>query len=319
MAAKLPNFLVIGAAKSGTTALCQYLEQHPQVFMCHPKEPHFLALEGEPLRFTGPGDDDMMNRRAITDFARWEKLFSSSGSAKAIGEGSVSTLYYPQSIARINKYLPSAKMICLLRQPAERAFSAFSYMQMRTYEPCESFAEALAREEERIAAGWHHIWHYRRMGRYYDQLKPYVEAFGRSRLRVYLYDDFRRDPLAVLRDCFQFLEIDPDFVPPEKPAPLISGKPKSRWLQALVMRNASVKSLLKSVLPTWMTRSLHSRFKKMNLQRMALEPAMREELIESFREDILRLQELIDRDLSAWLKSPTSQAAPPRSGVAAVS
>src|SRR3954463_6801674 len=97
---KLPNFLIIGAAKSGTTALFKYLEQHPEVFISEPKEPHFLALANHPLNFSGPGDDQMMNSRAITDLSRYEKLFSSANGAKVIGEGSVSTLYYPQSIER---------------------------------------------------------------------------------------------------------------------------------------------------------------------------------------------------------------------------
>ncbi len=310
--ATLPNFLIIGAAKCGTTALFEYLEQHPEVFLCDPKEPNYLALGEERPTFRGPGDDVTINANSIVGWSRYQKLFSRAGNAKAIGEASVSTLYFPESIERIHTHLPNAKIICMLRQPAERAYSAFSFMHMRAFEPCQQFTEALADEPRRIAERWHHIWHYRGMSNYHQQLLPYYNAFGRDRMRVYLFDDFKANPAAILRDCFQFLEIDPEFIPSQEPSPHVSGMPKSRLLQSLYSRARWARALLRSVVPKSMKRNLQKRFAKMNLERVPLDPQLRAELTDSFRTDILRLQDLLDRDLSVWLaEKPAKQSNEP--------
>jgi Sulfotransferase family len=297
----LPNFLIIGAAKSGTTALFKYLEQHPEVFISEPKEPHFLALEGKPLSFMGPGDDQMMNTKAITEFSKYKSLFDRAGTAKAIGEGSVSTLYYPDSISRIKKYVPDAKLIALLRHPADRAWSAFSFMHSRVFEPLQDFEAALDAEQKRIADGWHHIWHYKRQGLYFEQLKPYFESFDRSQIKIYLFDDFRKSPSQVLQDCFRFIGVNDNFVPSETPSPHASGMPKSKLLQVLVTRTKSVRKALKLFVPEKFRKKLNRKFEELNLQKEKLEPRIRSELTEYFRPDILKLQGLIGRDLSGWL------------------
>jgi Sulfotransferase family len=297
----LPNFLIIGSAKSGTTALFKYLEQHPEVFISEPKEPHFLALEGQPLRFKGPGDDQMMNTKAITDFEKYKLLFDRAGNAKAIGEGSVSTLYYKESIARIQKYIPNAKLIALLRHPADRAWSAFSFMHARVFEPIQDFRLALDSEQQRIDDGWHHIWHYKRQGLYYEQLRHYFEAFDRSQIKVYLFDDFRKSPSQVLQDCFQFVGVDDKFVPKETPSPHASGMPRSKLLQVLVTRTKSIRKALKLFTPMSFRKKLNRKFEELNLQKDKLDPRIRLELIEYFRSDITKLQSLIERDLSSWL------------------
>ncbi len=312
MAEHLPNFLIIGAAKSATTALFEYLEQHPQVYLSNPKEPHFLALGDARPAFAGPADDVTINRLAVTGFARYQKLFAGAGSAKAIGEASVSTMYYPESIGRIQQHLPDARLVCILRQPADRAYSAFSFMHTRAVEPCESFADALNDEDRRVARNWHHIWHYRRMGFYYEQLKPYFEAFGRERIRAYLFEDFRDDPQAVLRDCMEFLEIDSGFVPTHAPAPHVSGRPRSRWIQTLYNRARRTRAVLRRVVPSSMKRELQRRFAKMNLERVPLSPELRGRLTAVYRDDISRLQDLLDRDLSLWLPDEARRPGPGR-------
>ena len=122
-----PNFFILGAAKSGTTALQQYLVQHPDIFMSEPKEPHFFAFPGMRLEFMGPGDDETINRNAITDRNEYYKLFEKSGKARMRGEASVSYLYYSQTAKNIKKAHPEARLLMVLRNPARRAFSAFSF------------------------------------------------------------------------------------------------------------------------------------------------------------------------------------------------
>ncbi|MFP4143759.1 MAG: sulfotransferase domain-containing protein [Phycisphaeraceae bacterium] len=306
-----PHFLIIGAARSGTTALYESLCQHPGIFMTEPKEPHYFAFAGETPAFRGPGDDQMINRVAVTDPTAYRRLFDSAGQAQVAGEGSVSYLYYPQAARRVADECPRVRLLCLLRHPAERAFSAYLYMRSRLYEPLEDFRDALAAEEQRIAEGWHHIWHYRRMGYYHQQLQPWFEHFSPDQLRVHLFDDLREDADGLLRDCFDFLGVDPDFVPENRPSSVVSGVPRSRALGKILTRDLAIKRLVRPLVPPVLRHQLWRRLARANMNKPRLDEAVRAELTEGYREDILRLQDLIGRDLSSWL---AERAAPRPTG-----
>ncbi len=299
---QLPSFLIIGAAKSGTTALSRYLEQHPQVFLTEPKEPHFFALEGPRPQFQGPGDDQWMNRLAVTNLEEYKRLYENSDGKVARGEGSVSTMYYPESIARIKKYVEDPRLIAILRHPAERAWSAFSFMHSLSLEPCQDFRKSLDLESDRIAAHWHHIWHYQRQGMYFEQLKPFYEAFAPNQIKVFLYEDFRDSPRKVLFDCFNFIGVEPAFQPLEEPSTLVSGIPKSRMLQRLVTHSQRIRKVLKNIVPPKTRRLINQKFDSLNLRKEKINTEVYNELSARFREDIIQLQSLIQRDLSNWLK-----------------
>jgi hypothetical protein len=296
----LPNFLLIGAARSGTTALYEYLDQHPDIFVCEPKEPHFFALEGERLDFRGPGDDLMVNERSVTDWTAYRELFAKAGRAKARGEASVSSLYDPRAPARIVERLPDARILCILRNPADRAFSAFMYMRSRMYEPLDDFRAALAAEDRRVRDRWHHIWHYRRMSLYAESIARCFELFGRDRVLVHLHDDFRAEPLRVVRECFEFLGVDPSFVPPARPSALASGVPKNAAWQRLLMAARPLRNRFLHLVPRRLGQSLKRRLTESNLTRVSLDPELREELLEGFDDDIRALEGLLGRDLSHW-------------------
>jgi len=306
---KTPTFLVIGAARSGTTALYEYLDQHPEIFVCEPKEPHFFALEGERLDFRGPGDDAMVNSRAVTEWEAYARLFGKAGDAKARGEASVSSLYYPAAAARIRDRLPDARIVCLLRNPADRAFSAFMYMRSRMYEPLDDFRAALAEEDRRVRDRWHHIWHYRRMSLYAQGVARFFDLFGRDRVRVHLHDDFRTDPLRVVRDVFEFLGVDPGFVPGERPSALRSGIPKNAAWQRLLMAARPLRNRLLPLVPRRLAQRLKRRLTEGNLTRVSLDPGHRAELLEGFEADVRALEGLLGRDLSRW--RAVKAAAPP--------
>ena len=120
----MPNFLIIGAPKSGTTSLYQYLKQHPQIYLPDKKEPHFFSFEGRTQGFNGPGQADFMKKR-ITKIEDYIKLFENVNDELAIGEASTSYLYIPEAVERIKKYVPEVKIITIIRHPAERAFSDY--------------------------------------------------------------------------------------------------------------------------------------------------------------------------------------------------
>lgn len=296
-----PNFLIIGAAKSGTTALYQYLIQHPEVFMTEPKEPHYFAFPGQKLAFRGPGDAETINAKSITDESAYQALYRTAR-AKAMGEASVSTLYYEGTAERILAVAPKARLIAVLRNPAKRAFSAFSFMRTRLFEPESEFARALAAEPDRIAQNWHHIWHYRRMGRYGEQLQRFYSVFPREQMRTYIFEDFLKEPGPILKDCFEFLGVDPDFVPTDTPAPLISGVPKNKLLSRLLTRDHPVKTVLKKLVPKSLRNRLRKKLSHMSVTRTKMDPAIQAELTQGFSEDIKRLEDLLGRDLAVWRK-----------------
>ena len=170
--------------RSGTTALSEMLRQHPNVFVTNPKEPHFLALGGRVLGFQGPGDDIMVNRTAVTDLPAYRALYRGAGAKSARGDASVSTLFYPDaSVPAIQHYFPHTRLVVLLREPVARAYSAFSYLRMRGFEPCTSFDDALIHAQRGERDSWHHLWQYIDMGRYARQIRPFLHAFGRHGCR----------------------------------------------------------------------------------------------------------------------------------------
>jgi len=221
----MPNFLLMGAAKAGTTALYQYLKQHPQIYMSPVKEPHFFAYEGRKPNTQGPGDT--ANDSIIT-LKEYLALFESVRNERAIGEASTMYLYLPQACERIRYYLPDARLIAILRHPAERAYSAFIHLVREGRETLTNFSQALQSEEERIRQNWGPLWHLTRCGFYYEQVKRYFDTFPREQIKIYLYDDFKARPTQVVQDIFRFLKVDDSFQPDMSVRVNISGIPKSR-------------------------------------------------------------------------------------------
>ena len=303
----LPNFLIIGAQKSGTTALYRYLSQHPQVYMSSVKEPHFFAFEGEKLDLRGPRDLEIMNDIAVTDISDYSELFRGVSGERAVGEASAVYLYSEKAVERIRRRLPGARMIAVLRNPADRAYSSFLHMVRDGREPLGDFERALAAEEERVRENWGPIWHYKRAGFYHGQLERYFEAFGRERVRVYLYEDLSADPSGVLRDIFGFLGVDDGFAPDMSTRHNVAGVPKSKALHALhtfLVKSHPVKSALKPFFPKDLRRGatmhLVNGIRNRNLVKPPFPTGVRGRLVEEYREDVLKLQDLIRRDLSAW-------------------
>src|SRR3954454_23553703 len=203
-----PTFLILGAAKAGTTALYHYLKQHPEVCMSEIKETNFFALMGRPLDFRGPGDQEHINRFSVTTWGAYHSRFPDLTDAKAVGEASPLYLYSPEAPGRIARWLPRAKLVVILRDPVDRAYSAFLHLVRDGREAVRDFGEALRREKSRVADHWEHIWHYRAMGLYHEQLKRYADRFDRAQMRIYLHEDLEADPRGVLQDLFRFLGVD---------------------------------------------------------------------------------------------------------------
>lgn len=302
----MPNFLLIGAAKSGTDALYSYLAQHPQIYMSLNKEPNFFIAEGRPeIPFHGPGDRDVLEYwdMWLSTLERYEALFAGVAGEKAVGEGSTWYLYDEQAPQRIHQHIPDARLIAILRNPADRAYSAYTMLLRDGREAIADFARALAAEDLRVQANWEPLWHYRRMSLYYEQVKRYYDMFSASQIRVVLYDDFNTRPDEVMRDLFKFLDVDEAFEPDTSLRGNVSLVPKHLTYHTLIAGHHPLKRVAKTLLPAEFRQRLKERLVSSNLAKPApLAPEVRQQLVEVFRADILRLQELLGRDLSAWLR-----------------
>lgn len=302
----LPNFLVIGAARSGTASLYHYLRQHPQIYMCPLNEPNFFALEGLALEtcFHGPVDRQNVERYCVGELSAYSALFAEGKGAKAIGESSPLYLYSPHAPGHIHQHLPCARLIAILRHPADRAYSNFLDYVRVGIEPLKNFSQALRVEADRIRAGWGPwpFWHYTRVGFYAAQLRHYFQLFPREQVRIYLYDDFSAHPQRVLQDIFGFLEVEATFRPDTSVRHNLSGQPRSETLHNFLQRPNRWRAMLKRLLPAGVGRWLGHHGRALNLAKPPLASAIRRELVQLYREDILELQELLQRDLSTWLK-----------------
>ena len=301
---RMPDFLVIGAAKAGTTSLYFYLRQHPQIYMPSLKEPHFFAFgeEGKRPDFRGPGDDLGINSFAVTDLDRYLELFQKAGEHVVAGEASTQYLYSNVAPVRIKHYVPNVKLIAVLRNPVERAFSAFLHQRREGREPFEDFRKALEAEEERIKKKWDWLWHYKSGGFYAEQLERYFMLFEKEQMRIYLYEDLKSNPLGVVQDIFAFLGVDPFFRPNFSLRYNVSGIPRNRWLHVFLSRPNLLKRLLKPLIPELLRQRIVVTLQNRNLVKPEMPEDVRRELIEVYREDVLKLQDLIGRDLSHWLR-----------------
>jgi hypothetical protein len=289
----MPNFLIIGAMKSGTTALYYYLEQHPQIYMSPVKEPNFFCSEEN-------SDGNFAAR-----LGAYQDLFRDVSGEIAIGEASHCYLYEPEAAARIQDHIPDARLIAVLRNPVDRAYSHFLHMVRNGSEPLTDFARAL-REIETGGYQKRDRRDYIGRGRYYDQLKRYFDTFGRDQVRVYLYEDLSEAPVDTLQDAFRFLGVDDSFVPDVSLKRNVSGYPKHKSVDKLLRQPSPIKDALKIYLPARLRWRLSKAFDDLKTRNLveppAVQPEVRRRLIGVYREDILKLQELIHRDVSGWLE-----------------
>ncbi len=296
----LPNFLVVGAAKSGTSSLDRYLAQHPDIYMPTKKEAHIFSIPDFPARFNGPGDEGM-NTETIRSMEAYERLFDGVKNERAVGESSVFYLYYPGTAKRIYEANPDMKIIILLRHPVDRAYSAYMHVVRDEREPL-TFEEGLAKEPERKAMDFEPMWLYRELGLYSEQVQRYYDVFGRNQVKVLLFEDFTKNLHETMADIFRFLGVDPNVEIDTGLRHNESGVPKNRGLFNFISRPNPIKEVFKPLFPPAVRERIGIRAKSMLLQKVSMEPATRQELQSFFDPDIRKLATVLDRDLGAWLR-----------------
>lgn len=305
-AERWPDFIVIGAGKSGTTALNEYLDQHPGIFMATRKEPNFFGLENVDIDSYEIEESRQYHLDSVYEKDAYLELYKGARPDQVTGEISNMYLYSDSAYLNIQKHCPNAKLIAMLRQPADRLYSRYLHLLRDEKLPEDPWEELFNRDT---------IWWKRpdlvHEGYYFRHLLNYYKIFPKENIKVFLYDDFRANPDAVLNEMFDFigveknLSIDTDLVVNK------SGRRKRSLFNYLLGQDGLMVMLFRGLFP-----GIHRRMSRNKNVIKYLNKARNKHIItekisedlrnrithEIYAEDINKLSQLIGRDLSRWLE-----------------
>jgi hypothetical protein len=301
-----PDFLIIGSPKAGSTALHDALALHPQLYASPVKEPKFFLTDGAPpprREHRGPGDAHS-SREWIWHPDRYAELFAAAPAGTLAFESTPFYLWHRPSHERIARTLPDAKLIAIIRDPIDRAFSNWTHLWADGLEPESDFLAACRAEPERISRGWAPFWRYLELGRYGEQFDSLFRHVDRDRVRVVRYRQLIDSPRETLDDLCVFLGVQPG---------LVSGLPESnvgrwatdgrsnRFLRRTIRAGAAAAQLAP---PHWWRRAqrpLLAALQRGEAPRARLEADVRAQLVTEFAEDNALLCDLLEADYSDWL------------------
>jgi hypothetical protein len=299
----LPDFLVIGAPKAGTTALHAALARHPALFMSPVKEPKFFLTDGPPPARGGPGDARTY-REHVWRRPDYEALFEGAPPGTLRGESTPFYLYDRLAHRRIRTLIPGAKLIVVLRDPVERAHSNWAHLRSAGLEPIGDFLPACAAEDRRVAAGWAAFWHYLRLSRYGEQLDHLYTVFPREQVLVLRYRLLVDEPARALDEICRFLGVAQGVIT-EVPKENVTVHPPRSLRHAaasLAMRAAAAAGqYLPSGLAAAITEPLEPVLQQGQRQRQPLTWAERQDVLPRLESDIRLLEKVTEQDFGDWL------------------
>jgi len=303
-----PDFFVVGAPRCGTTAICRYLSRNPQICFSRPKEPHyFTRLDHEPTA------DELKRNYLERNFSHFEP------GHRAAGEGSVSYLYLPGVLERVNRLNPQARFVVLVRNPLAMLPSYHLRMRFLLQEDEPDFAKAWELEPSREQRGENipkrcldpRLLYYSHVARFGVQIERLFDIAGRDRSHVIVFDDFKSDPLGTYQNLLEFLNVDYDGQT-EFERRYQSQMYRYGWLQRLLFVPATSEGKAFETLQQ-RTRKYNAdgtrkpgfvkRLTKLNKIPMPpapLTPEMSGIVRETLRSDVTHLSRLLNRDLSFW-------------------
>lgn len=311
----LPNFFIVGTGKAGTTSLYEYLKQHPDIYMSPVKEPGYFAEEIRAQNI----DKQLLGRLAVQSrelakvlhdgeptaqfgwlAGEWEdylRLFRQVGNQKAIGEASAAYLWSQTAARNIQAVIPRARIIMMLRDPTERAFSQYLH-QVAVGLTRSNFFEHLEECARDDHSKLSHRYPFLEIGLYYQQVKRFLDLFPREQIRVYWYEEAWREPAELLADVFTFLGVDPAFPVDISRRSLERRRPRSVAAHYF-LKQFGVWHPLRALVPDRLRPYLRrAAFQTDKAPRM--EARDRAFLVDYYRDDVTRLADLLGRDLSAW-------------------
>ena len=299
----LPDFLVAGVPKAGTTALHAALSRHPGVYMSAIKEPKFFLTDGPPPAKGGPGDA-LTYREHVWERHEYEALFDAAPAGALCGESTPLYLYDRAALRRIRDTIPAAKFIVVLRDPVERAHSNWTHLWSAGLEPIGDFVRACAEEERRVTAGWASFWHYTGLGKYGQQLDYAFSLFPREQVLVLRYRRLVDEPAAMLDRICAFLGAETGVVT-EIPRENVTAHPEhtvGHRAAALGMRvGAAAGRLLPGDAAAAATHRLERFLQRGRRERQPLSWEQRQALLPRFEDDIKLLEKVLGEDFGDWL------------------
>ena len=296
MGNRLPNFVVVGAPKCGTTSLYHYLKQHPQIFLPARKELHYFSYRYMEQLLAGPGDKNILatSCRTFEDYAAY---FADAKDEIALGDISPSYFYFNDARTEMHQRLGDARIIVMLRDPVQKAFSQYMHL-IRDGRESLDFNAALAAESERAARGYAAMWRYAESSLYTPTTRRYMDEFGRDNLKVILMDDLVRAPAEVLADTFRFLGVDPTVRVQHDSTFNRSGVPRSRFMASLISKPNPVTSLARKLLPLSLTGRVKDVIQRFNTgAKLKLDDRARATLAAYFAADLAELETLLGRPI----------------------
>ena len=273
-----PNFFIVGAPKAGTTSLYQYLNAVPGVYMSPMKEPRY---------FTTIVPVETSAVPPVRDKAEYLRLFQGVKDEVAIGEASVAYLRDPETPKRIHDVVPGARIIILLRDPVERAFSNY-LMHVREGWQTVSFQEALQKGLYRDS--------YLEEGFYAEQIKRYLDTFGPERVKILIFEEFIQDTKRAVSDVLRFLDVDSE--PPDSAGEAHNAfaMPRSRWAYRIFGSRVARRAARK-LLPTPLRILVKGRVLLKKVSKPAMPQEARKFLEDFYRDDVGKLEEFFGRRL----------------------
>jgi Sulfotransferase family len=300
-----PDFLLIGTPKGGTTALHSALVRHPRLFLSSVKEPKFFLCDGAPQprsRQRGPGDAHSA-REWVWRESDYRSLFADAPGGVLAGESTPFYLYDRDAQHRIAATVPEARLIAVLRDPVDRAYSNWTHLWSDGLEPVPDFIEALRLEDERVARGYAPFWHYTRLGRYGEQLQHLYTLFPREQVLVLRYRQLAEEPDKTLATVCQFLGIDlhPGVrTQPDNVHPYVRPGWRPSLLGPLIRAGARAGAFAPPQLWRGVQRPLQAALQTGGGRRPALSAEQRRDVLTIFADDIGLLEQVTGRSFADW-------------------
>jgi hypothetical protein len=297
----LPDFLLLGAPKAGTTALHVALAGHPQLCMSETKEPKFFLTDGPPPTGGGPGDAKTY-AEYVWRQEDYERLWEHGEPDQLRGESTTLYLQDPQAHDRIRKLVPDVKLVAVLRDPVDRAHSNWAHLRSHGLEPVADFPRACMLGHRRAEQGWGPFWQYLEIGRYGRQLEHLFRVFDREQVLILLYRDLREQPVETLDRVCAFLGVETGLLD-EVPAENVTAHVDDGLVNATLHRVLQGVDALGSVAPP-LHRTAQSLGVKLLQREQRTRPALSAEermlLLPHYYEDLVVLEEQLGRSFAHW-------------------
>ncbi len=300
----VPDALIMGAPKAGTSALHAALAQHPQIYASPIKEPkYYMCWDAPPPAYRGPGDAHS-NQEWIWRREEYQALFHRAPEQSVRLESTPFYLYLPGARRRITEELPEAKLIIIVRDPIDRGYSNWMHLWVDGLEPISEFVDAWHVEDARVAAGWAPFWHYRRLGRYGEQLADLLGRIERERALVLRYRQLVSQPKETLNRVARFLGIAEDqitSIPPDNARPFVEPGARAAVLGRVIRAGAAAATYLPSQVWRRASEPLVSLLQRGGpIQRPKLPAEQRLGLLGDCVDDIELLEQTLGESFEDW-------------------